>query len=613
MPSPAANMDFLTRHHPFDLLPPESLESLAAEVQTLSLAAEDVAYTPGDQVKALYVVQDGVVDLYTAEGEQISRFGPGENFGARPLLRGGTATHRTVASEATQLLMIPAEVFFRLLQDSDGFDHYFNYAREVDQRHQGLVQHADDGMISATLADLMTVNPIVVPADISVRQAATTMREHNISCVLVGTEQHLQGILTTGDLTGKVVAAGLDPDTPVHQVMTANPASLPPEALLFDAMLLMGEGKFGHLPICEDGQPVGILTRTNLIRQQSVSAVYMIGDIGKLREIPALAGVIQKVPQLLAQLVGAGVDAHKVAHVITSITDALTRRLLHLAEEQLGAPPVPYLWLACGSQGRQEQTGASDQDNCLILDDRYDEQAHGEYFKALAKFVCDGLDTTGYFYCPGEMMANNPRWCQPLRVWRQYFQGWVNKPDPMAQMLASVMFDLRPIAGETQLFDGLQRETLALARKNSIFQAHMTSNSLLHTPPLGLFRGFSLIRSGEHKNTLDLKHSGIVPIVDLARLYALRGAIEAVNTRQRLSDGRDAGTISKTGANDLIDAYDLIANLRLEHQARQIREGNKPDNYMAPGKLSALEQNYLKDAFGVVKTLQSAIGSRSFN
>ncbi|MCE8472317.1 DUF294 nucleotidyltransferase-like domain-containing protein, partial [Rhodovulum sulfidophilum] len=174
-------------------------------------------------------------------------------------------------------------------------------------------------------------------------------------------------------------------------------------------------------------------------------------------------------------------------------------------------------------------------------------------------FVSDGLHACGFVYCPGDMMATNPRWRQPRRVWRAYFAGWIAQPDNQAQMLASVMFDLRPIHGETALFRDLQAETLAMARRNSIFVAHMVSNSLKHTPPLGLLRGFALIRSGEHKDMVDLKLSGVVPVVDLGRVYALRGELMAVNTRERLEAAREAGVISKAGAHDLIDAYDFIA------------------------------------------------------
>jgi CBS domain-containing protein len=209
------------------------------------------------------------------------------------------------------------------------------------------------------------------------------------------------------------------------------------------------------------------------------------------------------------------------------------------------------------------------------------------------------------------MMATNPRWRQPLRVWRDYFRSWIAEPDEEAQMLASVMFDLRPIGGARHLFDDLQEATLAAAAKNSIFVSHMTANSLKHAPPLGLFRGFATVRSGEHKNQLDLKMNGVVPVVDLARLYALRGQITEVNTRARLEAALQAGLISGTGGRDLIDAYDLIAETRLERQAEDVRAGRKPDNFMAPSDLSDLERSHLRDAFVVVRTMQSAAGQGS--
>lgn len=243
----------------------------------------------------------------------------------------------------------------------------------------------------------------------------------------------------------------------------------------------------------------------------------------------------------------------------------------------------------------------------ILSDDVTDAQM--SYFADLAKFVSDGLDVCGYFYCPGDMMATNPRWCQPIAVWREYFQGWIARPNPEAQMLASVMFDLRPIGGDETLFDSLQTDTLRAASQNSIFTAHMISNSLRHQPPLGLLRGLATIRSGEHRSHLDLKHNGVVPVNDLGRAYALQGRLTPVNTRARLVAAIDASVISKTGGADLLDAYDLIADLRLEHQSRQHKMGEAPDNYLDPSDLSDFERSHLRDAFVVVKTMQAAVGS----
>jgi len=171
------------------------------------------------------------------------------------------------------------------------------------------------------------------------------------------------------------------------------------------------------------------------------------------------------------------------------------------------------------------------------------------------------------------------------------------------------MFDLRPIGGEHALFEDLQTDTLAKASKNSIFTAHMISNSIKHMPPLGLLRGLATIRSGEHRNHLDLKHNGVVPIVDLGRIYTLQGRLKPVNTRARLEAAQKAGLLSTSGGADLLDAYDLIATMRLEHQAKQVKAGDKPDNFLDPSELSDFERSHLRDAFVVVKTMQSSVSS----
>ena len=599
---------FFAQHHPFDLLPEDSIERLLDHTSQIEVPTEGVIHDIGELPAHLYVVRNGAVDVVTPEGAVVEHRGMGEGVGARAILRGEASANRAIAHRSATLLRVPRWLFTELVETHPGFAAFYERLKSVGARRPAaMATEPGEAVISSPLSEVMTPDPVTVSPETTVRAAAALMREKAISCVLVEEEGRLVGILTTTDLARRVVAEGRSAELAVREVMTAEPAALPADTLLFDAMLVMSERVVGHLPVVEQGRAVGIVTRTNMIRRQSTSSAFMIGDIAKRERLDELAGVIEQLPQLLVQLVGAGVTPKRVGQVITSVADALTRRLLQLAEVQLGPPPVDYLWLVCGSQGRQEQTGVSDQDNCLILADGYEPAAHGEYFERLARYVCDGLDACGYYYCPGEMMATNDQWRQPLQVWRNYFQGWIAKPDPKAQMLASVMFDLRPVHGDLRLFEGLKRETVEAARKNSIFRAHLVANSLGHQPPLSLLRGFALIRSGEHKNTVDLKLNGIVPIVDLARVYALDAGREEVNTRDRIIAAKEAGSLSGSGADDLADAYDTIARVRLEHQAKRVRRGEKPDNFMAPSSLSALERGHLRDAFGVVKSLQAAL------
>jgi CBS domain-containing protein len=605
MPETApALIDTLCAQPPFDALTDAIRARLAPDLVPVEVAKGETLFAKGDALKGLYVIAAGAFDIRTGAQDLVSHRGAGDIMGERGLLRDGCAQLGARATEPARLILIPAAQFLWLMEESDAIARWFARARPTDLNDSGPYA---TGLTALRVSDLMAQHPVTCGPDATISEVARLMRQHVISSVVVMEGEQLTGIITAHDLTNKVLAEGLDGRIKVAQVMTPDPVTIAPTQLGLDALMLLSEMKVNHLPVAQSGRVVGMIGKTDLFRQQAATASHMVADIAHADTPEDMAHVMERVPGLLAQLVQAGVKPVSITRRITDITDAITRRLLRLAEARLGPAPVPYLWAACGSQGRREQTGISDQDNCLILDDAFDPAQHDAYFADLAKFVSDGLDTCGFFYCPGDMMATNPRWRQPRRVWRKYFAGWIAQPDNEAQMLASVMFDLRAIAGEAALFQDLQADVLAQARKNSIFVAHMIANSLKHSVPLGLFRGFALIRSGEHKNTIDLKHSGVVPVVDLGRIYALLGSLEEAGTRDRIEGARAGGVISDSGAHDLLDAYDLIAETRLRHQSAQIAGGHAPDNFMNPADMSDLERNHLRDAFMVVKTMQSAI------
>ncbi|SFJ16673.1 putative nucleotidyltransferase substrate binding domain-containing protein [Albimonas pacifica] len=599
-------VDRLARYAPFDLLPPDRHAELDHELIRLDVAPGGTIFEQGEVLRGLYVILSGVVEVRTAEGEAISRRGEGEAMGERGLLRDGRAMLGAHAETAVELLLLPAPLFRRLVDAEPGFARWFGRAVPVEPGEDSGPYAA--GLTALQVSALMSRAPVTAPPGTPVAEIARRMRDASVSSVLVTQGEALAGIVTVHDLTRKVLAEDLTGAVAVERVMTPAPLTIDPEATGLDAMIAMAGRDINHLPVVDRrGRLIGMIGRTDLFRRQAATASSMAGELVSAPDPAAMEAVFARLPELLGVLVAANARPAAICRRVTDLADAATRRLLQLAEAKLGPPPVPYLWAACGSQGRREQTGVSDQDNCLILDDAATPD-HDAYFQALARFVSDGLNRAGFYYCPGEMMATNPRWRQPRRIWQGYFAGWIAQPDDMAQMLASVMFDLRPIAGRMSLFDDLHSQTLAMARGNSIFLRHMIGNALKHAPPLTLFRGLSTIRSGAHRNTLDLKIAGVVPVVDLARIYALRGGIEAANTRERIVAARDLGVISRTGAHDLLDAYDLIAETRLRHQAAQIARGAAPDNYLAPEALSDLERSHLRDAFLVVKTMQSALG-----
>lgn len=468
----------------------------------------------------------------------------------------------------------------------------------------------DPAWLSRPIRGLVRRSPVVVEPEASIQHAASRMRDAKVSSVLLMQGEELLGIVTDRDLRNRVLAEGVESTRPVRHIATPYPLTVAANTAAFEALLVMTEQGIHHLPVEEGGQIIGVLTAGDLAQRQSTSAIYLVREIGRQSDVAGLARAAARVADLQRQLAASMTPARTTGRIVTSITDAVTRRLLQLAHASLGPAPVPYVWVAAGSQARREQTARSDQDNCMILDDAYDDADHGEYFRALSRFVCDGLHACGYVHCPGEMMAMTDTWRQPLARWRSYFDQWIHRPEPKALMLTSVFFDLRAIAGESALLDSLREETLANTRGNSLFLGHLAGNALQHRPALGWLGQLSTERTAEHRGRIDLKHKGAVPVIDLARIFALAAGTAEVNTFDRIEAAAREGTLSATAAKDLAEALELIGRIRLDHQARQTARGEKPDNFVAPSELSNLAKRQLQDAFKVIQTLQNVLQQR---
>ncbi len=594
---------FLATTHPYDGLSTEDRDRIGSGLQRQEVAAGETIYSFGEPLAGVWLIKEGTVEISDASGALVSILGARNHFGERGLLRDGVAATTAKAKNNAVLYLFPAVQFQKAVEDHPTFNRYFMRGSATRAVTQG-------GLMTLHVADMIAHEPVTCPPDTTIRDAARLMRNEKISSLGITRDDVLVGILTVRDMNNKVLADGRDPNMPVSEVMTENPITLDPTALGSDVMHEMIDHRVGHLPVVENGHFKGMITQTDLTRFMASSQAHLIADLSRAATVEEMAEVTKRLPELLMQLVGSHLAHDVVTRKVTDVADIVTRRLLKMGEEHFGAAPAAYCWAACGSQGRREQTGVSDQDNCLIIHDSATDDDM-RYFERLATFVCDGLNACGYVYCPGDMMATADRWRQRLSVWKGYFRNWIARPDEEAQMLASVMFDLRPIAGDERLFAAMQDGVLDAAAKNSIFVAHMIGNSLKHTPPLSLFRGFATIKSGEHRNQLDMKHNGVVPIVDLGRVYALRGGIAAVNTRARLDAALESGLVSGAGGADLLAAYDTIATVRLEHQAAQIRAGEAPDNFLTPSTLPAFERSHLRDAFVIVRTMQSALSSSS--
>ncbi len=604
--------DFLDQCAPLDKLDEKTLDQIVDNLEISYYRRDAEILKASDTNDRLFLIRTGAVEIFDQHGNRYSHLEAGDWFGYRSLLHGGKVTMQAKATEDSLLYLIPSELFLSLFEKEEAIKRFFSH-RKPDRLRNAIEEmrkkhHAP--LIGAHASDLVHREPLLVDYQTSIHEAAKQMKERTVTSMLVMQGDKLRGIVTDRAFCTKLAVNRLDFDQPVADIMTADPITITPETSGSEALLIMARNNIRHLPVVSGGKVVGMLTATDLIRHQSHTPIYLINEIHRAVDLDALQKLSSQIPATLVGLVQNSLTAYDIGHAISAIGEAITQRLLKFAENELGSAPVPYAWITAGSLARNEQTIHSDQDNALILADTFIAEKHDDYFMQLSKMVSDGLNACGYVYCPGDVMATNQKWRQPLTVWRDYFDHWINRPEQKALMYSSIFFDLRCVHGETELLEGLRREVLEKSRGNTIFLAHMAANALQFHPPLGLFKRFVLEKSGSEEKALNLKKRGVIPITDLARVYALASGVDALNTQDRLEAACKAGELSQGGKADLIDALEFISTVRLQHQAAQIERGEKADNFVPPEQLSSLERRHLKDAFEVVRVMQDAMEAR---
>jgi CBS domain-containing protein len=605
--------DFLLTSPDYAVLPEPTLDRLPKSLNVRYLRRGSLFPPEGSEAADLWLVRTGAVDLRGAQDELLDKLGEGDVFAvpedADPL---NPVTGRVV--EDALFYLLPGQDALELRRQHPAFAERFDRAsrRPTEQAIAAMQSGGSrgDSVLTVSVGELVTRPPITITPEAPIRAAAERMTEQEVSALLVMSGDKLVGIVTDHDLRKRCLAAGRSRQEPVGNIMSSRLQTVRRETPAFEALLLMSRQDIHHLPVVSGEQPVGLISTTDLIRHQGTNAVYLVRDIRRCESVESLARVARSLPELQIQLVQSGATAFHLGQAIAAVVGALTRRLLKLAEARFGPPPVPYAWLACGSQGRREQTVHTDQDNALIHADSPDDAGVDAYFARMAEFVTTGLDACGLPHCPGGVSPSNADWRRSVSGWRREFSRVTYNPDTKAAMLAAHYFDLRVVHGDAELFAPVRSEALATVRGQPPFLAQMTHNALRRSPPLGFFRQLVLVPSGEQADTLDVKKQGLLLISSLAQIYALQAGLDGMHTLDRLAGAVRTGVITREAGANLCDAYESLFTLRARHQVNQIKGGQPPDNHIPPKSLSALERGHLKDAFAVIGTMQKNLRAR---
>lgn len=611
-------MTFLSQFEPFSHIEESLLQEVASQVSINYYRAESDIFVYGDPIHDLCVVRSGSVELYRRNGELYNRLGEGEIFGQMGLLMHNKARFPARAIEDSLVYFIPEILFNDLCEKSNEFADFVESEDRRRLRQVVSSHNSANDLMNARISTLITRPLATIGVHDSIRRAAQKMTEIGSSSLLVehaeggeaiydyqvSADHHIVGIVTDSDLRMRVLAKGVDLDAPIGSVMSRQLVTVDSKRYVFEALMEMLRSNLQHLPIMQRRKPLGIVDMMDIIRYESQSSLFVVNAIFQKETVEELSLLQEDVKMSFVRMVNEDANSHMIGSAMAVIGRSFKQRLLELAEEKFGPPPLPYCFLALGSMARNEQLIVTDQDNALIVDNRYDEATHGEYFAQLSEFVCQGLAACGYKLCTGGIMASNPQWRMTLIQWQRCFSEWISHPTPRSLLDCNIFFDLDGVWGKIEWADQLRLQFQRQARRSPGFLACMARNALNRTPPLGFFKEFVMEKDGRHNNSINLKRRGSAPLIDLIRVHALALGVTEQNSFERLNTIHEATILPQGRASDLRDALEFISMVRIRHQAIDIEQDQEPDNNIEPEHLSAFEQRHLKDAFQIVNNAQ---------
>ena len=608
---------FLVEHPPFDTLPTEALNELAMQIEVAYFRAETDILHLGQDISDLYIIRSGSVEISRRNGELYNRLATGGIFGQMGLLMNRKVRFPARALEDSLTYCINVNIFNEYCDKYETFADFFEVDGNV-RLHQAIVEQADSNdLTTAKVKSLLHRDVVTVTTQTPIQDVAFLMTQESVSSVLVTDiekqisddpeedDGQVVGIITDRDIRTKVVAQGLTFDTPAQEVMTSSLVLLDSNAYVFEAVLAMLRYNLHHLPVVHKKRPIGVISLSDILRYESQSSLLLVRGILAQQSVEDLVHYARQLPNVFVRMVNEDANSHMIGTAMAVIGRTFKQRLLALAEEKFGKPPIPYCFIALGSMARDEQLIVTDQDNALILDNSFDEALHDEYFQNLSDFVCDGLAKCGYTYCDGEIMASFKKWRMTREQWQEKFASWMAEPKPQALLNSSIFFDLDGVWGKLKWADELKTLVAKESKVNKRFLANLAANARNRTPPLGFFNGFVLEHNGQHKRSMNLKRRGTAPLSDVVRVHALAVGSRKQNSFERLEDIIEANLLPKGKAQDLRDAFEYIATVRIRHQAWQIEQGEAPDNDLDPHLLSPFEQSNLKEAFAILEKAQS--------
>jgi len=464
-------------------------------------------------------------------------------------------------------------------------------------------------LIARRLDQVVRRAPITCPLETPIRDALESLRREGIGSMLIVSPNGTPvGIFTLRDLLVRVALPGCSIADPISTVMTHDPITLPAHAFAFEAALAMARHGVHHIVVADGPNIAGVVSEKDLSALQQLGLPEISDALREATRLPALVDLSRATRDLAGNLLKQGVSAKHLTQIVSTLTDVLSQRIIDVELADAGLDLSNFCWISLGSEGRHEQTFATDQDNGIIFDPgQSSPDAVRETLLTVAKRINRDLAACGFPLCRGEIMASNPRWCLSASEWRAAFGRWIFDGDPTAVLHATIFFDFRPLYGRVSLAEELRGWLTVAAADNQRFLRQLAENALINRPPLGIVRDFAVSSDDAHPHTIDLKVNGATLYIDAARVFALAAGVPCTSTVERLTQWAARVGIAPVEVDAWASAFHFLQSVRLRHQHAQISRNEAPDNYLDPDRLNHLDRRILKEALRLAKGLQSRL------
>jgi len=613
---------FLQRHAPFSAFDQASFDFLIPRLKLAYYPKDALIIDHEAPAPVFHILQSGHVASRAAglDGQPDRVLQPGECFPVGALSAGSPPTRSYVAVDDVFAYQLSGADFQHLRSISAAFSAYCGQALQVLaqqslaelQRHYAQLA-ADQNSLARPLAQLLRSAALTCTRNTALRDALERMRDAGVRSIIVTDEgQGPLGIFTLNDLRDRVVLHNLPLHTAIGEVMTLAPITLEVHASAADAMEAMAVGGFNQVVVVNQGKVVGTVFERDLFALQRVSLRQIFQTIRSARSVAALGHVAEDIRNLARNLLAQGAGSESLTRTIAALNDALTGAVLTQCAAQHELADLVWCWLALGSEGRSEQTLATDQDNAILFQTpSTSPDAARDRLLAFAGDVNNALASLGFPLCKGGVMASNPLWCLSETEWRARFTTWIAEPTPEALLLANIFFDFRPLHGRVQLAEDLLAWLLARTAENRLFIGLMVSNALQTEAPLGIIRAFEVDTAADGSASIDLKTRGTRLFVDAARALALGLGLRETGTLARLRVAGQTLQVDPKHVEATVEAFNFLQSLRLRSQDRAFGTGFVGDhlagNRVDPGQLNEVDQRMLKEAFRQARKLQQRL------